>query len=355
MKNFNKGSTTLLLVTIVALLVIGGGIYVYYNNVSSTAIPTTQPVTAKQNPDLLTYDNLGISFQYPVSWGVPSEDLYGNGLGSISFDSDSDSVDGQSFAVFIEQDTNPQGTGILNETFDQMISRFLVNDKYIYDTKNITADGVNGRELFYNSAVSGEPYHVEAIFPFKNGSNVSFGVDYSAVPQSVFDSIIATLKWDNATNLQKDLTTGMNIYSNNGIRLEYPGEFDTDYASLNLRTSVQKADISKLDKNGCPPGQASEKTGDSASASTLMIGGTKFCYSVGEGAAMGRSYTTYSYATVRGGNIYTIDYAVSSPNGCDRYDSGPKYDGCLDFQKNVDSLVTKPIQQSISTFSFTTK
>lgn len=103
------------------------------------------------NPNLNTYDNFGISFQYPVEWGIPKENFYGNGLGSIYFNYGSSA--GQPFEVFIEQDTNPQGSGLLNETFDAMIARFRTNDQYIYQQKSISADGIQGVELFYNSMV----------------------------------------------------------------------------------------------------------------------------------------------------------------------------------------------------------
>jgi len=168
----------------------------------TNSAPSTQTTPTSSNANLNTYNNFGISFQYPNNWGVPKESLYGNGLGSISFDYDPSVA--QPFAVLIQQDTNPQGTGLLSETLDQMIARFRTNDKYIYQVKNISAGGVEGRELFYNSAVTGQPYHVEAYFPFQNNSYISLGADYQSVTQSTFDSIISTLKWDNTTAFKKD-------------------------------------------------------------------------------------------------------------------------------------------------------
>ncbi len=375
----------MVLIIIIVLLVVGFGAYIYLQNnqlsqqqttvsqASSTQnIRATQTTTTgstnsssstqvvapiSSNSSLSTYDNLGISFQYPVQWGIPSENFYGNGLGSVSFNYASST--GQPFAVFIEQDSNPEGTGLLSETFNQMIARFRANDQYIYQQKDISADGIGGVELFYNSAVTGQPYHVEAYFPFQNGSYVDLGADYQAVPQNIFDSIVSTLKWDSATAFKQDPATGIAVYHNNGIQFNYPVKFNTDYASLNIQTSVQKVDNSKLDNNGCYP-VISEETGRQGSSTVLAINGIKFCYSKNGGVGAGHENTDYSYMTIHNGNAYTIDYSVGTSNGCGVYQNSPnpsdpdnqKYNECLDFGKNYDSIVVNPIQQSISTFEF---
>jgi hypothetical protein len=307
---------------------------------------------------LSTYDNFGIAFQYPSEWGMPNESFYGNGLGSISFNYGSSTA--QPFDMFIEQDTNPQGSGLLSETFDQMIARFRTNDQYIYQQKDISADGIQGVELFYNNAVTGQSYHVEAYFPFQNSSYVSLGADYQSVPQNTFDSIISTLKWDSATALKQDPATGMAIYSNNGIRFEYPEKFNTDYASLTVQTSVSKIDATKLDSNGCYP-VTNEETGRLGSSTVLIVNGIKFCSATSGDVGAGQADTSYNYTTFRNGNAYTIDYSVATSNGCGGYENSPdpnapgnqEYNECLNAQKNFGSTVVKPIQDSISTFTFT--
>lgn len=307
------------------------------------------------NPDManlgwLTYDNFDIRFQYPGNWGIPTEKSYGNGLGSVYFENNASS--GQPLMVLIAQDTNPQGNGLLNETFDQMINRFRGNDQLIYDEKDVTAGGVQGKELFYKSAVSGQPYHVEAYFPFQNNAYVSIGADYQIVPQSTFDSIIASLKWDSATAFKRDPATGMAIYNNNGIKFEYPTTFNTNYASPMVEVSVEKTDSSKLDSNGCYPVVGSE-TGRTGSASVVTISGTKFCYSTNGDVGAGQLYRDYVYTTFRGGSAYTIDYVVHTSNGCGVYYGEPQYNECQNFESNYNSLVVDPIQQSIATFLFT--
>jgi hypothetical protein len=290
-------------------------------------------------------------------WGLPKESLYGNGLGSISFDYDPSIA--QSFAVSILQDTNPQGTGLLNETLDQMIARFRTNDKYIYEIKNISAGGVEGRELFYNSAVTGQPYHVQAYFPFSNNSYISLGADYQSVTQYTFDSIISTLNWDSSTAFKKDSVTGLAIYSNNGIRFEYPIKLNTDYALLSVQTSVGKVDNTKLDSNGCYP--AMNDSGKPSSSSALTVNGIKFCSTTSGDVGAGQLYIVYNYMTIRNGNAYTITYQVHTSNGCGVYKNSfdlnspdnQKYNECLNAHNNFSTTVFKPIQDSISTFSFT--
>lgn len=393
MKNTKNGFVIPIIIAIVAVLIIAGGVYFAYEkgkpdevtqtnsqflasttvyNVvvetqassSSASTNSTQPSVSgmsqytDSNSGFNVYDYFGIAFQYPTIWGIPKETFYGNGLGSISFDYNS-LVDYQSFAVFIQQDLNPQGGELLNETFDQMIARFRTNDKYIYTAKDISADGIQGKELFYNSAVTGQPYHVEAYFPFQNDSYISFGADYQSVPQVTFDSIISTLKWDNATTFKQDPATGMAIYSNNGMRFEYPIKFNTDYASLTVNTSVEKIDTTKVDNNGCYP--AISGSGKQSPDSVLTVNSIKFCSTVSGDLGAGQLYTGYTYTTFRNGNAYSIIYSVHASNGCGAYESSPdlsspeneKYNECLSAQKNFDSTVVKPIQDSISTFTFT--
>ena len=354
MNNPKKVFIIPLLLTIIVLLVIGGGFY-YYKTKNAPAQPMVQSTPSL--PGFTTYSNFGITFQYPTQWGIPKESLYGSGLGSIFFDGDGS--DSQSFIVSLQQDTDPQGSGILNETFDQMIARFKKNDQYIYDSKDVLADGVAGQELFYNNAVTGQPYHVEAYFPLQNNTYISIGADYQFVDQSTFDTIIATLKLPSMTALTKDPTTGMDIYSNNGIRFEYPEKFDTDYASLTLDTSVEKVDTSKLDNNGCYP--AVNDSGTASSTAFVTSKGIPFCTTVSGDVGAGQLYTTYSYMTIHNGNIYTINYSVHTSNGCGVYQNSSdltapenkSYNECLDFMKNdYSTLVAKPIQESIDTFSF---
>ncbi len=371
MKNLQKGFLVPLLIGIIALLLVAGGVYLYKDNadkqvaVNATQTPTpTQTSTPTPSPSQTAqpipvgsaqYDNLGIAFQYPSAWEIPHETFYGSsGLGSIFFDS---SV-AQPFSVLIEQDTNPQGTGLMNETFDQMIARFKTNDKYIYSVKDISVNGLNGKELVYLSAVTNQPYHVDAYFPFKNNSYVTLSADFQVVSQDTFDKIISTFKWDSSTGFRLDAATGMAVYKNNNIQFEYPEKFNTNFASLIVQTTVGNTDTTKMDVNGCYTTVGD--MGMPISANILTVGGVKFCATKSTDIGAGQSNTTYSYTTFRSGNAYTISYLAETTNGCDVYKNSPdlsaannlKYNQCQDFFKNYDSLVMKPIQTSISTFKF---
>jgi hypothetical protein len=174
----------------------------------------------------------------------------------------------------------------------------------------------------------------------------------------VFDSIISTLKFSGTSASKIDSATGMFIYNNNGIRFEYPEKINTGYIGLNIVVSVKKADTTKLDSNGCylPESNYGEK-----SATIVTINGIKFCSIVFSDVGAGQLGTDYGYVTFRDGNAYSIDYRVSSSNGCGAYQESndltapenQRYNECLDAKKNYESLITKPIQNSISSFTFT--
>jgi hypothetical protein len=380
MKNKQRGFIVPLLLAIIVLLLIAGGIYYYHTqniNSAPTVIPqtttdsggntvattpnnqaanpgsdsgstTTSPVTTTPPaPGLSTYDNFGISFQYPTQWGIPEETFRNNNDATADFNTGGS--DGPGFTVSIGQDTDDQGV-LLKETFDQMIARFRANDKYIVDEKDISANGVNGKELFYNNAVTNKPYLVEAYFPFQNNSYVTLSADYDSVSQAVFDSTLATVKWDAATAFKEDSATGMAVYANNGIRFEYPATLDTKYASLNLSTSVEKVGTAKLDSNGCYP--VTDDSGAPSPSSVSTIHGLKFCSTTSSDVGAGQLGTNYTYTTIHNGNVYTVDYAVSTTNGCGAYD-GTNYTDCVAAQKNFPTTVVKPIQNSIGTFAFT--
>ena len=350
------------------LVAVGVGFFVYHEMFTRNSLPTgnladqtgsssVQSIVATSSSHLNTYDNFGITFQYPSEWGMPVDSFYGNGLASIYFDYGGAAI--QPFDVLVGQDTDPGGKEPLNETLDQMIARFRTNDQYIYDVKDISADGVKGNELFYNDAQTSKPYHVEAYFPFRNGLYISLGADYQSVPQKTFDLIISTLKWDNTTVPKFDHVTGMTIYDNNGIRFEYPEKFSSDFASLTLKASVAKVNSTMLDSNGCYP--VTGENGKPSSSSMMTISGIKFCYSTISGVGAGQLYNDYTYMTFRNGNAYSVDYLVNTSNGCGAYGNSTdlgssenqKYNQCLDFTKNYNSIVLKTIQNSIATFMFT--
>lgn len=301
-----------------------------------------------------TYNNFGIEFQYPQNWGMPQENISGLGQESISFDFNPS--DYQPFSVYTQKDIDPQTGGIKNETFDQMVNRWLANNKNIYLVKNISAGGLSGKELFYNSAVTGKPYHLEADFPLSNGFYVSLSADLASAPQDVFEKIVSTLKIDGNTQVKTDPATGMLIYKNSEMTFEYPEKFNTDYASLTLQTIISNPGDSKIGSSGCyilndPVPKESHVT----------INNTQFCLSTGGDVGAGQLYNDYYYTVLKNGKYYTIGYAVHTSNGCGVYKNADdinapgneKYKECLDFGKNYDSIVMKPIQDSIATLKFT--
>jgi hypothetical protein len=151
--------------------------------------------------------------------------------------------------------------------------------------------------------------------------------------------------------------TGMVLYNNNGIQFQYPEKLLAKFASLSVNVTVEKADPTKLDSNGCYPNDNDSTYNDAPSP--VFINGIKFCYSHGGDAAMGSSYYEYDYRTFRNGNSYLIHYQVQQSN-CGAYmnsedlssPDNKTYNQCVAEQKNFDTLVSKPIKDSIATFKF---
>ena len=255
---------------------------------------------------------------------------------------------GEPFTVSIQPDFTDQSGKI--ETFEQMMNTFVANDKYIGPVKDIMVDGIAGKELYFNSAVTGRLYTLEGYFPTGSQSYVSFSVDISSMTQDIFDKIITTFKIDNGSQVKTDNTTGMLIYKNYGMEFEYPTKFNTNYASLNIQVSVQKTDTSKMDSNGCYP--VTNGSGRLSPTTLVTINNTKFCATTSSDVGAGQAYTSYNYATFNHGNTYLINYIVHTPNACGGYENSPdvnapgneKYKECMDFeQNNYGSIVIKPI------------
>ena len=235
-----------------------------------------------ETADWNTYDNFGIQFEYPSDLGNPQESFYNYNsqeLETINFSASSTS---EPFGVSVQQFNNPQ-TGA-PETFDQMISRFVANDQYIDHISDISANGLAGKEIFYNSAVDGKLYARDAFIPLDSKSYISFSADYSNMPEDIFSKIISSFKLDNSSIAEKDPSTRWLIYKNNGVTFEYPEKFNTDYASLNLQTMITSSDDSKIDAGGCYSSMGPNPTKDSK----VIINNIPFCLSTGGDVGAGQ-------------------------------------------------------------------
>ncbi len=378
MKNQKGGALSIIIIVLLLIIIVAGVVYFYSTRMQPKPVACSQEAkicpdgssvgrtgsncafapcpTIQATGQILgwnTYKNFGIEFQYPGSWGNPQE-IINTVNQQVNFNINSSA---SPFSVSIQPFSNPQ-TGQA-ETIDQMMKRYLANDKYIASINDISENGIRGKEIITNSAVDGKLYFFEAIFPISSQSYVNFSGDITSISQDNFNKIVSTFKLDENSVIQKDIANNLSIYKNNGIEFEYPVKFSTTYASLNIQTSVQKTDSSRLDSNGCYP--AVNGSGKPSATTLLTINNTKFCYTTSGDAGAGQLYTTYSYTTFSGGNAYIIDYVVHTSNGCGVFENSPdvnapgngNYKACMDFQNNISSIVIKPIQESIATFKFT--
>ena len=305
-----------------------------------------------------TYDNFGISFQYPNSkaWGLPHETILNNSP-QILF------ADDNSFFVSI---VNYSDISNGPATFEQEIKNYTSSKNINYSVSDITLNGVVGKEILFNSDTSAgsnssgklvESSNFIAMFPINNKSYVSLSVSQNnlgqnsnVVSKNTFDTLISTFKLEDSTQIKTDPANGNYVYNNGDIAFEYPATFGTTYASLNMQTILARPGDSRINLRGC---YVAMNGGGKASAEKIStINNIKFCMTTGSDAGAGQLYNSYYYTALHNGYYYVLGYAVHVPNGCSNYTGTPNYQPCLDAQKNYNNVVVKPIQNSISTFKF---
>lgn len=141
------------------------------------------------------------------------------------------------------------------------------------------------------------------------------------------------------------------VDTNRGFEFAYPEKFDTTFASFQQTPDVivNKAGSIAIDKDGCYISQ----NGTNKSAGITIINNMRFCLSEYEGVGAGQLYKSYYYTTFWARNYYTLEFIVHTSNGCGAYGGLPQQKPCEDFMKNYDSIILKPIQDSVATFKFT--
>jgi|GEM_PF-4465021 hypothetical protein len=161
-------------------------------------------------------------------------------------------------------------------------------------------------------------------------------------------------------NTQTDQTAGWNTYKpdNADFEFKYPETLNTKYASFDMVPGLypaasviaQNNDTAGNIINGCfVPAM------DTAFAKTqpgITINNMQFCLTTESSPGAGQLYNTYYYTTLHNGSYYTLDYVVHTLNGCSPYMGTPDYQPCTDFMNNYDSIVMRPIQESVATLTF---
>ncbi|MDE1966584.1 MAG: peptidoglycan-binding protein [Patescibacteria group bacterium] len=157
------------------------------------------------------------------------------------------------------------------------------------------------------------------------------------------------------TATQSTGTNGWQTYSDSqdGISFQYPSSLNSNYASLvgTPQITVTPTGASTIDNNGCL--QTVNGSGRPGTESQVNLNGVAFCLSTAGEAGMSQLYTTYDYTTYRNGSYITLQYVIHTPNGCGVFLGGPNYNDCQTFENNYNSVVVQPLQQSVSTLTFT--
>jgi len=167
--------------------------------------------------------------------------------------------------------------------------------------------------------------------------------------------------WPSTENIG-DQTAGWQVLKNEefGFEMKYPREFFQTEV-LQPTTAVMDCDYANF-ANKCPfipiPGftgteEEAMKQGFATSERTT-INNMSFCLQKITEGALGTTYITYNYTTVRKAKCFTISFTVPYPN-CQNYlpvenqEMQKAYDDCI-----LANEITKPqtIQRMLSTFRF---
>ncbi|MES2059996.1 MAG: hypothetical protein V4438_03120 [Patescibacteria group bacterium] len=148
-------------------------------------------------------------------------------------------------------------------------------------------------------------------------------------------------------------------YGNSQFEFKYPDTLNTDYASYEQSPTAIISQIGdkNIDNDGCYAGYEIE---GKPIISKVSINNISYCLATGGGVGAGQRYYAYDYTTKHDDTYVTLQYVIHTSNGCSVFmNSGDinspdnkRYNECLDFVKNYDNLVLKPIQESVTTLKF---
>ena len=84
----------------------------------------------------------------------------------------------------------------------------------------------------------------------------------------------------------------------------------------------------------------------------IKLNNIDFCLSEAADAGLGSVFPTYYYTTKHNDNYFVIKFETRRVGSCDAYYDSTKQSECEEFQKNIDEIVEKPIENIVSTFRF---
>lgn len=277
-----------------------------------------------------TSDTYGFSFQYP---DVSNLSILKDG--SIM-------IDQGTYGDILIKIPHVFGTPGYPDTFNDLKNRFSGAG---YNEADISVGKIQGIRV--SSSQIGDIVYI----PFSG--NKIFEIDGN-FKNPVFNQLLSTFKFTNST----DQTAGWKTYTNSnlGISFQYPEKFNTTFASFNQPpTAIITTNGSKqIDTNGCYIDSVLVGTEVAGKNDSLVtINGLRYCVSTYGDPGAGQLYTTSNYTFLKDGNYITLQYVVHTSYGCDAYMGTPNYQPCIDFGNNYDTIVVKPIKDSVATLKFT--
>jgi hypothetical protein len=145
----------------------------------------------------------------------------------------------------------------------------------------------------------------------------------------------------------------LKTYTNSeyGLEFTYPEKLNSEFFHLQEPMVIKSLKTDKNIKNNCYVGGANpaQKRQD------IKINETNFCFSQSYDPGAGSGANYYFYTFLKDNNYFTIQFQINQPNSCGNYIDTPNQEPCQKAFQDYQTLVDKPLQDSINTLKFIEK
>jgi hypothetical protein len=342
-----QGKTNIKYLFIAAILaVFAGGIMIgsykmtdYYQKFSFQQIQSVKDETAGWK--IYTNEKYGFEMKYPADWYYVVSDYDNQQLVCLNPEGISGDCDG---LLTVSWDVG------LQERYEAIKQLFK---GYVISESDIKIDGRDGKLL----TIENESGFSKELFFENEGYIYNFSI--LTGKEVIFNRMLSTFKLIRIDETADWLTYKDEEY---GFEVKYPADF-FQTESLGPKTKTVDCDYANF-ADECPFIPIEGLTGNEEDfvinqfikTERMTINDLPFCLQKFSEGAMGTSYATYDYTTVRDKKCFVVYFTVGYPHCSNYLSSAPKsqerYNKCT-----LDNEVTTPetINKMLSTFKFINK